>query len=162
METNTHNNSQTELYNCVQSVSGESVVRTFRTRLDTLGLRVDNFAYGKNTEKDGVIVWHCLSKGCKARAVTDMNANNCEHPFAHHNHAPKSDEHFLSLELRHGIKRRISLNLSERPQKAVDMVIKNIDDNEMNSHDLENLACVAKRKSTAKSRVNHEMYPQLG
>ena len=147
---NTHNHSQTELYNCVQSVSGESVVRTFRTRLDTLGLRVDNFAYGKNTEKDGVIVWHCLSKGCKARAVTDMNANNCEHPFAHHNHASKSDEHFLSLELRHGIKRRISLDPSERPQKAVDMVIKDIDDNEMNSHDLENLACVAKRKKYSK------------
>ena len=146
----THNHIQKELYHCVSRVSNESVVKTFQTRLDTLGLRVDNFAYRKHSEKDGSIVWYCVNKGCKARAVTYMNASNCEHPFAQHNHDPKSDDHFASLERRQGVKRRISLDPSERPQKAVDMVIQNVDDDELDGPSLENLACVAKRKKSSK------------
>ena len=42
-----------------------------------------------------------------------------------HTHPPKSDEFFLFQAIKTGIKRRIS-NPSERPQKAIDITIKDV------------------------------------
>ena len=50
--------------------------------------------------------------------------------------------------IKQGIKRRISLDTTERPQKAVDMAIKDVNEDSLSAKDLKQFTGVAKRKKT--------------
>ena len=67
-----------------------------------------------------------------------------------HNHPPKSDDFFESTKIRSGVKRRISLDPSERPQKAVDMTIKHVLGDTLDGRDLRRFVATAKRKKQSK------------
>ena len=67
-----------------------------------------------------------------------------------HNHLPKSDDFFESTKIRSGVKRRISLDPSERPQKAVDMTIKHVLGDTLDGRDLRRFVATAKRKKKSK------------
>ena len=56
----------------------------------------------------------------------------------------------MSAKIRHGVKRRISLDPSERPQKAVDLTIKNIPTESLCGTDIRQSTFVAKRKKLSK------------
>ena len=130
------------------SVSEDSLIQTYHTRKETIGLRVDNFSYTKNVERDGLVFWRCSNRKCSARAVTTLELTQCEHKSKFHNHPPKTEEYFESLMIKQGIKRRISLDTTERPQKAVDMAIKDVNEDSLSAKDLKQFTGVAKRKKT--------------
>ena len=96
-------------------------------------LRVDNFRYYKESEENGTIQWKCTVHNCSSRVETNCNLSSKKVKNAGHCHLPKSDDFFLSNEIRRGVKRRISLDPSERPQKAVDLLIKDIPVNALNN-----------------------------
>ena len=65
-----------------------------------------------------------------------------------HCHPPKSDEFFVSQEIKTGIKRRLSNDPTERPQKTVDVLIKDVPISDLNNQMMSQFKFVAKRKKT--------------
>ena len=111
---------------------------------------MDNFCYYKESEENGTIQWKCTVHNCSSRVETNCNLSSKKVKNAGHCHLPKSDDFFLSNEIRRGVKRRISLDPSERPQKAVDLAIKDIPVDELNNAHLRRLADAAQRKKSSK------------
>ena len=124
--------------------------RPVQTRIIWRSLRIDNFVYFRKRENNGTIIWYCSNKSCKARAQCDDRLENRNIIHGAHSHPPKSDEFFLSASITHGVKRRISVDASERPQKAVDVTIKTIPTEALCGTDLKRFTYVAKRKKYAK------------
>ena len=131
-------------------VSVTSCWDTYVSREDSECLRVDNFSYYKWKEDNGLISWRCSQKGCTSRLQTSHDLNHKYVLNAGHCHSPKSDDFFISTEIRRGVKRRISLDPSERPQKAVDLAIKDMPIDALNHKDLNRFAAAAKRKKQKK------------
>ena len=101
------------------------------------------------SETDGVISWRCTTKGCTAAVETNENLHGRISKDSH-SHPPRSDEFFMSQEIKNGIKRRLSSDPSERPQKTINLVIKDIPTEKLNNTLLKQYTGVAKRKKRSK------------
>ena len=101
-------------------------------------------------QTEGSITWRCTQKTCQAQVCTDEHLQVTKVKCNLHDHPRRSDEYFKSKKLKQGIKRRISNDPTERPQKAIDLELKDVDTSEMDPTDLAQFADVAKRKKLSK------------
>lgn len=134
------------------TVSDESEWTTYISRKETKCLRIENFCYyqiSTDTSKN-TIQWRCSHRGCCASAKSTVDLKHLSLQKKTHNHKPMSDDYFRSTQIRCEIKRRVSLDPSERPQKAVDLVIKRVPDDTLDGQDLKRFVATAKRKKRSK------------
>ena len=127
-------------------VSESSQWEIFVTRREKRSLRVDNFVYYRIKEDEDTVYWKCSNNKCNARAQSDHCLSNKKIINGSHNHPPRSEDFFMSAKISHGVKRRISLDASERPQKAVDLTIENIPTESLCGTDIRQFTFIAKRK----------------
>ena len=136
------------------TMSDESDWTTYISREETKCLWIGNFCYHQisiDTSKN-TIQWRCSHRGCyayaSAKSTVDLKHLSLQKKT--HNHQPKSDDYFRSTQIRCEIKRRVSRDPSERPQKAVDLVIKCVPDDTLDGQDLKRFVATAKRKKRSK------------
>ena len=145
-----HNHEPKTITPIVYNISLTSQWEHFTNRRERKGLRIDNFAYYKNRENSGIITWLCSDRVCGASVETDEALSYRLVKNGSHSHPPRSDEFFISAQVSHGVKRRISLDPSERPQKAVDVSIKKIPTESLHGVNIKRFTYVAKKKKSSK------------
>ena len=129
-------------------MSDESEWTTYISRKETKCLRIENFCYYQisTDTSENTIQWRCSHRGCCASAKSTVDLKHLSLQKKTFNHKPMSDDYFRSTQIRCEIKRRVSLDPSERPQKAVDLVIKRVPDDTLDGQDLKRFVATAKRK----------------
>ena len=130
----------------VFSVSSNSKWSIYESRREKTCLRVDNFSYYIRKEHDGLIRWRCSYKNCKAVMESDRLLQHRRIIKHLHTHPPRSDEFFLSQQLRHRIKRRLSNDPSEQIQKTIDLVTKDVPVECLNPQLIKRFRLTAKKK----------------
>ena len=145
-----HNHEPKTITPIIYNISLTSQWEHFTNRRERKGLRIDNFVYYKSRENSGIITWRCSDRVCGASVETDEALSYRLVKNGSHSHPPRSDEFFISAQVSHGVKRRISLDPSERPQKAVDVSIKKIPAESLHGVNIKRFTYVAKKKKSSK------------
>ena len=131
-----------------REVSDESKWEIYVSRHEKECLRIDNYCYYKRRNLGDSTTWSCTSRKCFASAKT--TDNRLIVMKKQHSHPARSDDFFKSQQIRTGVKRRISLDPSEPPQKAFDIATKSMCDEALEGQDMRPYLACAKRKKKSK------------